>query len=573
MTPKRSGGRGAAGMSLRPAPKGREIDPAALREVRRLLGDEPRRPDLLIEHLHRIQDAYGCLTVPHLNALSFDMGLAPAEVYEVATFYHHFDVVVDGEEPPPPVTVRVCESVSCALAGADGLLRELRGRLGPGVRVVAAPCMGRCDAAPAAAVGPATDGSMFSHVVDRATPEQVAAVAAQPRRPPPPLPAYPAYAAYRGGGGYDVLVSCVTGGRTFDDVVRAIDDSGLRGLGGAGFPTSLKWKFVRAEPAPRAVAINADEGEPGTFKDRFCMETDPHRVLEGMLIAAWAVAAGDVFFYLRDEFAACRGILVRELAALRADPPCALPRIHLRRGAGAYICGEETALIESIEGKRGEPRLRPPFPAQAGVYGLPTLVQNVESAYWLRDILEHGAEAFAARGCAGHRGARLFSISGRVARPGVYRAANGSTVRALIEIAGGMAPGHEFYAYLPGGASGGILPASMGDLPLDFGTLEEHGCFIGSAAIVVLSRHDRARDVARNLLHFFAHESCGKCTPCRVGTAKTEQLMHADHWDLPLLDDLAQVMSDASICGLGQAATNPLKSVRRFFPHELEQQP
>ena len=355
-------------------------------------------------------------------------------------------------------------------------------------------------------------------------------------------------------------------------VQASIDAADLRGLGGAGFPTGKKWKFVRAEPAPRVVAINADEGEPGTFKDRYCLEQEPHRVLEGALVSAWAVGADDVFIYLRDEYAACRAVLTRELAALQADPPCRLPRFHLRRGAGAYICGEETSLIESIEGKRGEPRLRPPFPAQAGVFGLPTLVQNVETVYWIPEIVRFGAETWDRRGTAGRSGVRLFSVSGRVARPGVYLASNGSSARQLIERAGGMQRGHTFYGYLPGGASGGILPASLGDVPLDFRTLEQYGCFIGSAAIVVFSEADRARDVARNLMHFFAHESCGKCTPCRVGTAKAVQLMSAPRWDLPMLDDLAEVMADASICGLGQAAPNPLKSVERFFAHELESQ-
>jgi formate dehydrogenase len=407
--------------------------------------------------------------------------------------------------------------------------------------------------------------------VDGATVETVEETALAGRTEPA-APAYAGYQAYRAKGGYTILAACVDGTRPLSRVQAALEAADLRGLGGAGFPTGRKWKFVRAEPAPRVVAINADEGEPGTFKDRFCLEREPHRVLEGSLIAAWAVSADDVFIYLRDEYATCRAVLTREIAALQAAPPCRLPRIHLRRGAGAYICGEETSLIESIEGKRGEPRLRPPFPAQAGVFGRPTLVQNVETVYWITEILRHGAEAWDKRGAANHSGVRLFSVSGRVARPGVYLAPNGSTARDLIGRAGGMQPGHRFYGYLPGGASGGILPASLGDVPLDFRTLEKYGCFIGSAAIVVFSEQDRARDVARNLMQFFAHESCGKCTPCRVGTAKAVQLMGAQHWDLPVLDDLAQVMADASICGLGQAAPNGLKSVERFFPHELEQQ-
>ncbi|HSJ23196.1 MAG TPA: NAD(P)H-dependent oxidoreductase subunit E [Longimicrobiales bacterium] len=559
--------RKSGGVRLRPSPKGRAVDERALADVRTLLGDEPRRPDLLIEHLHRIQDAHGCLTAAHLTALAHELALAPAEVYEVATFYHHFDIVKDGDAPPPELTVRVCESVACHMNGADEMLAALRQRLGDGIRVIAAPCVGRCDSAPVAVVG--------RRPVDHATVDVVAEAAQAARtdaaRTEPELPSYTAYGAYRDAGGYRALAACVGGERDADDVMAAVDAAGLRGLGGAGFPTAQKWRFVRQEPGPRVVAINADEGEPGTFKDRYCLETDPHRVLEGMLIAAWVVGADDVFFYLRDEYAACRAILTREIAALQADPTCALPRVHIRRCAGAYICGEETALIESIEGKRGEPRLRPPFPAQAGVFGRPTLVQNVESVYWLRSILDDGAGTFADQDRAGHRGVRLYSVSGRVARPGVYRAANGITVRELIGLAGGMSAGHEFYGYLPGGASGGILPASLGDVPLDFRSLDEYGCFIGSAAVVVLSRHDRARDIAHNLMHFFAHESCGKCTPCRVGTAKAEKLMRNTDWNLPVLQDLADVMNDASICGLGQAAPNPLRSIERFFAHELHE--
>jgi len=558
--PPRTGNRRKTGVSLRPSPKGREIDPAALADVRALLADAPRRPDLLIEHLHRIQDARGYLSAAHLRALAHEMELTPAEVYEVATFYHHFDVVREGEPAPPPLTVRVCESVSCHLAGGDELLHALQSRLGPAIRVLAAPCVGRCDRAPVAVVG--------RNPVDRATLETVEETALA-EWVEPPLPPYVDYASYRTAGGYATLAACVRGERSYDDVAAAVSASGLRGLGGAGFPTAQKWKFVRAEPAPRVMAVNADEGEPGTFKDRYCLETDPHRVLEGMLIAAWAVGAGDVFFYLRDEYAAIRAILTRELAALHADPPCELPRIHLRRGAGAYICGEESSLIESAEGKRGEPRLRPPFPAQAGIYGRPTLVQNVETLYWLRSIIEDGAAAFDAQGRPGHPGQRWFSVSGRVRSPGVYLAPNGITARELIDMAGGMTDGDELYGYLPGGASGGILPASLADVPLDFRSLDEHGCFIGSAAVVVFSQQDSARDIAHNLMHFFAHESCGKCTPCRVGTSKAEALMREDRWNLPVLNDLADVMNDASICGLGQAAPNPLRSVQRFFPQEL----
>ena len=556
---KRRGG-AFAGALLRPAPKGREVDAAALADVQALLGERPRRPDLLIEHLHLLQDRYGHLPVAHLNALAFELRLTPAEVHEVATFYHHFDVVREGEAPPPSLTVRVCESISCHMAGGDALRDRLQATLGPHVRVLAAPCVGRCHAAPVAVVG--------RNPIDHAAPDTVAR-AVEAREVEPAIPDYPDYAAYRAAGGYTLLRACVNGERSFENIHAAVEKSGLRGLGGAGFPVARKWQFVRSAAEPRCVAINADEGEPGTFKDRYCMETDPHRVLEGALLAAWAVRAAVLVIYLRDEYAAVRTVLEREIAALRADPPCPLPVIHLRRGAGAYICGEETSLIESAEGKRGEPRLRPPFPAQAGIFGWSTLVQNVESVYWLRTILEDGAESFAAKGVRGRTGQRWFSLSGRVRRPGVYLAGNGSTVRELIDMAGGMAAGHELYAYLPGGASGGILPASLADEPLDFDVLAQHGCFIGSAAIVVLSQHDSARGAAHNLMHFFAHESCGKCTPCRVGTAKAVQLMGEREWNLPLLGELSQAMSDASICGLGQAAPNPLKSVVRFFPQEL----
>jgi formate dehydrogenase beta subunit len=566
----RRGRRAGAGVNLRPSPKGREIDGRALQDVRALLGDSPRRPDLLIEYLHLVQDAVGHLSARHMTALAHEMALAPAEVYEVATFYHHFDIVKDDAEPPPALTVRVCESVSCHMAGAPLLLRELQDRLSADIRIVAAPCVGRCDAAPVAVVGSTTSGGAFALPVDRATTRRVLETVHTRRAAE--LPPYIGYDEYRSRNGYRILGECVRGERPLELVLDAVDAAGLRGLGGAGFPTAQKWRFVRAEPGPRCVAINADEGEPGTFKDRYCFETDPHRVLEGALIAAWAVEADDVFIYLRDEYAATREILLRELAALEAEPPVPMPRIHLRRGAGAYICGEETSLIESLEGKRGEPRLRPPFPAQAGVFGRPTLVQNVETVYWLRCVLQVGAEQFDARGKPGHRGERLFSVSGRVTNPGVYCAPNGVTANELIDIAGGMQDGHSLYGYLPGGASGGILPAALADVPLDFKSLDDYGCFIGSAAVVILSEYDRAMDIAHNLMHFFAHESCGKCTPCRVGTAKAEQLMRGRSWDLPVLRDLADVMSDASICGLGQAAPNPLRCVERFFPHELEQQ-
>jgi formate dehydrogenase beta subunit len=457
--------------------------------------------------------------------------------------------------------VRVCESIACQLAGGPAMIEELKARLGDDVRVVAAPCIGRCDAAPAALVGRNSVGNASADAIAQLLLNGQTEAA---------VPDYIEYSAYRDEGGYRLLSDCVNGHRSYADIARVVETAGLRGLGGAGFPTPRKWQFVRAEPAPRLAVMNADEGEPGTFKDRFCMETDPHRVLEGLLIAAWAVEASAVYIYLRDEYAAARAILTREIAALQDNPPCSLPPIVLRRGAGAYICGEETSLIESLEGKRGEPRLRPPFPAQFGVFGMPTLVHNVETAYWLRSIIESGGESFAAKGVRERKGQRLFSVSGRVARPGVYLAPNGVSLRELVtDYAGGMADGHELYAFLPGGASGGILPASLADEPLDFDVLAQYGCFIGSAAIVVLSNQDSAKDAALNLMEFFAHESCGKCTPCRAGTAKSVGLMQKSKWDLPLLNELGIAMMDASICGLGQAAPNPVRCVERFFPQEL----
>lgn len=561
MAGKKSRGGAYAQLSLRPAPKGREVQPEAHEQVVELLGSEPRTRDLLIEHLHRLQDHFGCLTAAHLTALAHEMRLTPAEVYEVATFYHHFDIVKEGDVAPPSLTVRVCDSIACHIAGGEAMIDELRAGLGEGVRVVAAPCIGRCDVAPAAIVGRNSIGHATTQILEAA----VRGGMTEPEVAP-----YVEYTFYRQQGGYQTLAECVNGVRTLEDVSATIDASGLRGLGGAGFPSSRKWQFVRNEPAPRFTVMNADEGEPGTFKDRFCMETDPHRVLEGLLIASWAVGSTAVFIYLRDEYAAIRTILTREIAALQANPPCTLPPIVLRRGAGAYICGEETALIESVEGKRGEPRLRPPFPAQNGIFGRPTLVHNVESAFWMREILERGAEAFAASGANGRKGKRYFSVSGRVLKPGVHLAPNGVTVRQLIDdYAGGMQPGHNLYAYLPGGASGGILPESLADQPLDFDVLAQYGCFIGSAAIVVLSDQDSAKDAALNLMQFFAHESCGKCTPCRAGTAKAVGLMQKDKWDLPLLNDLGIAMADASICGLGQAAPNPVRCVEKFFLAEL----
>jgi len=547
---------------MRGTPKGRQVDPAALAEVQALLGETPRRRDLLIEHLHGIQDRYHHLSSAHLAALAQEMKLSQAEVFEVASFYHHFDIVKEGQATPPQLTVRVCDSLSCELAGAKDLLARLPAILGPEIRVIPAPCVGRCETAPVAVVG--------QNPLPNATPEAVKAAVSGAKTSCPPT-RYTGYQAYRKAGGYATLAKCLDGKLDREDVFKSMEHSGLRGLGGAGFPAGRKWRIVWAEPAPRLLALNIDEGEPGTFKDRWYLERDPHRFLDGMLIAAWATGCAEIYIYLRDEYAGCREILENEIAALKNAPPCALPPIYLRRGAGAYICGEESAMIESIEGKRGKPRLRPPYVAQVGLFGRPTLEHNMETIYWVRDLLEKGADWFASQGRHGRRGLRSFSVSGRVAKPGVHLAPAGITVKELIaEYCGGMAPGHVFYAYLPGGASGGILPASMGDIPLDFDTLTEYGCFIGSAAVVILSDRDRAADAARNLMAFFSDESCGQCTPCRVGTAKALQLMQKAAWDKELLEELSQAMADASICGLGQAAPNPVRCVIKYFSHELK---
>jgi formate dehydrogenase len=547
----------------RETPKGRRVDPQALADVQAALGEAPRRRDLLIEHLHAIQDRYGALSAPHLAALAQELKLAQSEVYEVATFYHHFDVLRDGEDAPPALTVRVCAGLSCELAGARGLLDRLPAILGTEVRVLAAPCIGRCDKAPAALVG--------QHPVTHASPDAVLA-AVTARVTTDRIDGHIGYDAYREAGGYRLLRACTDGRFDPESVIVTLMASGLRGLGGAGFPAGRKWRIVKNEPGPRLMAVNIDEGEPGTFKDRHYLERDPHRFLEGALVAAWAVGIATIYLYLRDEYHGLRTMLAQELDRLRADPPVPdMPEIVLRRGAGAYICGEESAMIESIEGKRGMPRLRPPYLAQVGLFGRPTLEHNLETLHWVRDILERGAEWLTSQGRHGRRGLRSFSVSGRVREPGVKLAPAGITMQELLnEYCGGMQDGHTFYAYLPGGASGGILPASMADIPLDFDTLQRYGCFIGSAAVVVLSDRDTARAAALNTLRFFRDESCGQCTPCRAGTAKAVALMERDVWDTALLAELSQVMRDASICGLGQAAPNPFDCVVNYFPHELE---
>jgi NADH:ubiquinone oxidoreductase subunit F (NADH-binding)/NADH:ubiquinone oxidoreductase subunit E len=554
-------GKGAGRKRPQKTPKGRQLDMQAVAEVSALLGDRPRRRDLLIEHLHLIQDKYGHLSAAHLAALAAEMKLAQTEVYEVATFYAHFDVVKEGETPPPAVTVRVCDSLSCAMAGAEDLLARLPGLLGKDVRVVRAPCMGACDKAPVAAVGHVQVMNAGERLVGDAVAHHVHAHAHKPQID---------LTAYRAAGGYRLLGECISGTRTREQMIKAIDDAGLRGLGGAGFPTGRKWGLVRQSPGPRLMAVNGDEGEPGTFKDRHYLGLDPHRFIEGMLIAAWVVEAADIYVYIRDEYPELIMMLEQEFARVAAAGLAKHATIHLRRGAGAYICGEESAMIESIEGKRGLPRHRPPYVAQVGLFGRPTLEQNVETLYWVRDIVERGPEWFTSQGRRERKGFRSFSVSGRVKKPGVVQAPAGVTARELIEeYCGGMAEGEVFKGYLPGGASGGILPASMADEPLDFGTLEKYGCFVGSHAVVILSERDDMKAVALNLMRFFEDESCGQCTPCRAGTEKAVKLMATGPWDEALLTELSVAMRDASICGLGQAAPNPLTCVFKYFRDDL----
>ena len=572
--------------------KGRQADDASIEEVRALIGLRPlagHRRDLLIEHLHLLNDAYRALHDRHLVALAKEMNIPMAEVYEVATFYHHFEVL-KGEEQAAGLTVRVCDGLSCELAGARELMARLPALLGTqDVRVIAAPCIGRCEQAPAAVVN--------QRPVPFATVEAVLLAVGESQHTPAEVkhaelainfiasdfvmqgipasddllsPAFTDYDTYRANGGYALAASLSSAEEAAEHVIKAMEDSGLRGLGGAGFPAGRKWRIVRAQAAPRLMAVNIDEGEPGTFKDRTYLERDPHRFLEGLLVAAQVVGIDACYIYLRDEYHGARAMLQREIAKLQANPPCQLPLIELRRGAGAYICGEESAMIESIEGKRGEPRMRPPYIAEVGLFGRPTLEHNFETLYWVRDIVEKGAGWFAGFGLNGRKGLRSFSVSGRVKKPGVKLAPAGITVQQLIDdYCGGMADGHAFYAYLPGGASGGILPARLNAIPLDFDTLQPYGCFIGSAAVIILGHRDKARDAALTMMKFFEHESCGQCTPCRVGTAKAVKLMAADQWDNATLSDLSQVMVDASICGLGQAAPNPMLCIQKYFAQEI----
>ena len=542
--------------------QGRTTPHKSLAEVRQLLGDAPRTRDMLIENLHKIQEHYHHISNRHILALSIDMSLPMAEIYETATFYHHFDVLNENEPPPPTKTIRVCESLTCEMFGAKELIKQLEAKYKDNIRIQAVPCVGRCDTAPVAVVGTNPIEHANQEIIDNAVNKKEFDAA---------IPEYIGYTSYRNTGGYQTLIDCINGKHDRDKIIKTLEDSKLRGLGGAGFPMGQKWRILSQQSKPRLIAINIDEGEPGTFKDRYYLERDPHRFIEGTLIAHWAIEAEDIYIYLRDEYAGCRKALEKELSALKQDPPCQLPNIHLRRGAGAYICGEESAMIESIEGKRGLPRLRPPYVAQVGLFGRPTLEQNMESMHWVRDIIEKGAEWFSSEGRHERNGLRSFSVSGRINKPGVHLAPAGITMRELIdEYCGGMLDGHKFYGYFPGGASGGILPASLGDVPLDFDTLQEHGCFIGSAAIIVLSDKDSAKELALNAMRFFEDESCGQCTPCRAGTEKAVKLMEEKYWDQALLEELARAMEDASICGLGQAAPNPLRCAIKYFPGEFE---
>ena len=544
-------------------PKGRQVVTSALDDIQSLLDGKSRRRDLLIEYLHLIQDKFGYLSSDNLAALASEMNLSQTEVYEVASFYAHFDIVKENETPPPPTTIRVCDSIACQLAGADRLLSELQTKSPDSVRVLAAPCMGRCEMAPVAEVG----HKHFGHIningddlIEAAKNGDIHAV----------KPDYIDFDQYVNQGGYALLKSCLAGDKTVEEIIENLDNSELKGLGGAGFPTGRKWNIVRGFDSPRYMAVNGDEGEPGTFKDRYYLETDPHRFIEGMLIAAWAVGTEISYVYIRDEYPGIIDLLKVEIEQVQSAGLADHLEIEIRRGAGAYICGEESAMIESIEGKRGLPRNRPPYVAEVGLFGRPTLENNVETLFWVRDIVEKGPQWYADAGTNGRKGWRSYSVSGRVNNPGVKLAPAGVTIQELIDdYCGGMLAGETFKGYLPGGASGGILPASINDVPLDFGTLQEYGCFIGSAAVVVFSDQDNMKDVALNLMRFFQDESCGQCTPCRVGTEKAVKVMVQPKWDTELLNDLSTVMTDASICGLGQAAGNPINSVLKYFPEDL----
>jgi formate dehydrogenase beta subunit len=537
-----------------PHTKGRQTDPEAVGEIRKLIGSGPLHRDKLIEYLHLIQDEYCHISASHLTALASDMKMSQAEVYEVASFYAHFDVIKEGQTPPPALTVRVCEGIACEMAGARALVDSLEKGLGDRVRVQPVPCIGACDAAPAVAVGQNRIGNANAESVTQAVNDEATRAV------------IPTYADFDSYDGYGALKSCLANEKNRDEVLGEIEASGLRGLGGAGFPVARKWQFLLNNPKPKIIAVNADEGEPGTFKDRHCLETNPHKVIEGALIAAWVIEAEAIYIYLRDEYPHVREILQTEVAKVEQAGLTKGVEIHLRRGAGAYVCGEETALLESLEGNRGLPRNRPPFPANEGLFGLPTLINNVESLYFVAEIIAKGAEWYSQAGRP-----HFYSVSGRVNEPGVKLARAGISVNELIaEHAGGMADGHTFAGYLPGGASGGILPASKGDLSMDFGSLEEYGCFVGSSAVVILSDQDDIGDVVRNLTAFFEEESCGQCTPCRAGCEKLSHMLEANDWNDDLIRELAEAMREASICGLGQAASNPVISALNFFKGDIK---
>ena len=546
---------------------GRVIDQNSITQLEKLIGSESTKRDMLIEHLHKIQDNFHYISHRHIMALAKIMNLSMAAVYETATFYHHFDVINEKETPPPNITIRVCESVTCEMFGAKKLISELKLATDSNkVRIQPVPCVGRCASAPIAIAG--------TNPIENAKTDAVITALNKNQLIDTIPNDYINYTSYKKNGGYKTLIDCMNEKYKSDDIIKLLENSALRGLGGAGFPTGQKWRILSEKSSPKMVAINIDEGEPGTFKDRFYLETDPHRFIEGTLIACWAINAEEIYIYLRDEYAGCRMLLEKELEKLKKTPPCKLPKIHLRRGAGAYICGEESAMIESIEGKPGMPRLRPPYVADVGLFGLPTLEQNMETMHWVRDIIEKGPDWFSSNGRRDRKGLRSFSVSGRVKKPGVHVAPAGISINELIdEYCEGMLKGHKFYGYYPGGASGGILPASLGDEPLDFDTLQKHGCFIGSAALIVLSDQDKVKGLALNSMRFFEHESCGQCTPCRVGTTKAIQLMEKGEWNKDLLEELSVAMCDASICGLGQAAPNPVRCAIRYFPEEFKKWP
>ena len=544
-------------------PKGRQSDLQSLKEVRELIGEAPYSKYLLIEYLHIIQDEYGLLKDRHLVALSELINLALTEVYEVSTFYAHFNVVKDSNFKAPEVTIRVCESLTCEMFGSKQIFDELNLTKNKSYRVLKGPCMGRCQHAPTVCVG--------KNYVDNADSKKVLQTINK-KDFEVKIPRYINFKEYKLNSGYSLFKKLIEKKISPDEIKKIVEKSNLKGKGGAGFPTSKKWDFVLANPEPRYLTINADEGEVGTFKDRHYLESDPHRFLEGLLISAKIINAKKAYIYLRDEYPAALEILKMEINELVKDGLVEKDYILIRRGAGAYICGEESAMIESIEGKRGLPRHRPPYVASIGLFGKPTLVNNVETVYWIRDIIEKGSTWYAEQGKNGCKGFHSFSVSGRVKNPGVKIAPAGITVQELIDdYSGGILDGHKFKAYLPGGASGGILPSSLNNIPLDYGVkeLDDEGCFLGSAAIVVLSDKDKMKDVGINLLHFFEEESCGQCTPCRVGTEKTVKEMKKKNWSKSNLKDLSIVMTDASICGLGQAATNPLNSIIKHFSGEL----